>query len=305
MARRLISECSTKVNGCFSRDFESVKGAADRFVTWAKAELEAQDYDSSGQRRMLFVQSQLPQKRNDDNPLGTYRVDVFNRVMDTCVSSFNTRFNPESQDMLQDLALHDPHSFHAIEKDGLPINALSKLTSSIKQIYPEITQSALQEELVALAQHWHVIKLGRLEEYRQYQPCIEELSSDEDDEESERNMSFVGEIGTSDHLENCRNCGGCVYLLLNEYNMLTNAFQSIGLAYRYMLTLSVTQVTCERTFSALKLIKTHVRSRLSQDNLEALILMKCDAEITFNIDNEHIIDEVANNSAVYAKLLKY
>ena len=86
--------------------------------------------------------------------------------------------------------------------------------------------------------------------------------------------------------------------------MLTNTFKYLGLAYRYLLTLSVTQVACERSFSALKFIKTHVRSRLRQDNLEGLMLMKVEHELTLAIDNEFIIDKIANHSKSYARILK-
>ena len=71
--------------------------------------------DSPGQQRLLFVQDELPPKRNYPNPLGNYRTNVFNVIMDTCVTSYDRRFSPEQQDMLQDLALLDPRSFTALK----------------------------------------------------------------------------------------------------------------------------------------------------------------------------------------------
>jgi hypothetical protein len=82
--------------------------------------------------------------------------------------------------------------------------------------------------------------------------------------------------------------------------MLTNTFKYVGLAYKYLLTLSVTQVTCERSFSALKTIKTYLRSTLSQENLEALMLMKLDYELVLEIDNNFIIDKIAHHSKSFA-----
>ena len=49
-----------------------------------------------------------------------------------------------------------------------------------------------------------------------------------------------------------------------EYNMLTNTFKYLGSAYKHLLTLSLTQLACERSFSALKFIKA---------NLEGLMLI--------------------------------
>ena len=94
------------------------------------------------------------------------------------------------------------------------------------------------------------------------------------------------------------------FLLLYEYNMLINSFSSLGLAYQYLLTLSVTQVACERSFSTLKLIKTRIRSTINQDRLESFMLMMCEYEIVCSMDNEKIIDKIANHSAANAKLLK-
>ena len=111
----------------------------------------------------------------------------------------------------------------------------------------------------------NTIKLGRLEESIYYHR--EDVEKESDDEEE---TEFIGGTGTEEHREHCKNCPSCVYLLLIEYNMLTNTFKYIGLAYQYLLTLSVTQVACERSFSTLKLIKTHMRNMLSQDNLEGL-----------------------------------
>ena len=222
---------------------------------------------------------------------------MFNVIMDTCVSSFQRRFNPETQGMLADLALLEPQGFDEISRNGLPKHSLEKLTSALVTIYPDVTRAVLHDELIDLAKLWDTIKLGRLEDY----PFdVSDIESDDDEHED----VFVGEIGTVDHQKKCRKCPGCVLLLLNEYNMLTNTFKYVGLAYKYLLTLSVTQVTCERSFSALKTIKTYLRSTLSQENLEALMLMKLDYELVLEIDNNFIIDKIAHHSKSYEKILK-
>lgn len=42
----------------------------------------------------------------------------------------------------------------------------------------------------------------------------------------------------------CKNCAICCHILLSKYNPLTDA---TGLGYKCLLTLSVTQVACERS----------------------------------------------------------
>ena len=43
----------------------------------------------------------------------------------------------------------------------------------------------------------------------------------------------------------------------------------IGLALNFLLTLSFSRVACERSFSALKVIKNHMRNTLYSDNLNS------------------------------------
>ena len=69
-----------------------------------------------------------------------------------------------------------------------------------------------------------------------------------------------------------------------------------------MLTLSVTQVACERTFSTLKLVKHRLRATISAKRLEASLLMSVE-EILHQIDTDSIIDRVANNSTLLRKEL--
>ena len=77
----------------------------------------------------------------------------------------------------------------------------------------------------------------------------------------------------------------------------------MSLAYTFLLTLSITPVACERSFSTLKFVN-RLRSSLSQDNLEAFMLMCTEKEILMSISNDTvIIDKVAETSALLRRLL--
>ena len=292
--KRLIASSEVDLNGEMRRDFESIKSATDGFVAWARNVIDTTDF-GDGQKTLLHVQTEFLKKRLNPNPLGSFKIDVFNVIMDTCITSFQRRFNPEAQGMLADLTLLEPQGFSNLVTSGVPKQSLGHLTAALKTINPDVTKAVLQDELLDLAKHWDVIKLGRLEDYQE---------DESEDAESEDESEFVGAVGSDEHQKKCRNCPGCVLLLLTEYNMLTNTFKYIGLGYKYLLTLSVTQVACERSFSALKTIKTYLRSRLSQENLEGFMMMKLDYELVFGIENDFIIDKVANHSSSYGRILK-
>ena len=77
------------------------------------------------------------------------------------------------------------------------------------------------------------------------------------------------------------------------------------MADKFLLTLSVTQVACERSFSTLKYIKNRLRSTLSQEHLSAFMLMSTERDILMGLNSDEVIDNVAENSDLLRKLLTY
>ncbi len=59
---------------------------------------------------------------------------------------------------------------------------------------------------------------------------------------------------------------------------LTTVYHHLAILYRLVLTLSVTSYSCERSFSALKLIKNHLRTVMTQDRLSNLMIIAVEAE---------------------------
>ncbi|XP_030271602.1 uncharacterized protein LOC115580951 [Sparus aurata] len=84
-----------------------------------------------------------------------------------------------------------------------------------------------------------------------------------------------------------------------------DAYHVIGLAYKFLLTLSVTQVACERTFSTLKFVKNRLRTSMSQDRLEAFLLMSTEKELLMELDSDGIIDKMAESSALMRRMLTF
>ena len=80
---------------------------------------------------------------------------------------------------------------------------------------------------------------------------------------------------------------------------LTNLF----VVYEHLLTLSFTQVSCERAFSKLKQIKTRLRSNLANDKLEAVMLMTSEKDLLDNITVHDIIAILAKRSSVLRQML--
>ena len=150
------------------------------------------------------------------------------------------------------------------------------------------TVDNLQCELKNLAREWDRRKASPLEEYMS-------RTADKNDEEE---VEILHKSCTS-----CKNCPLCCYQILSQFNFLTDAYHLIRLGYKFLLTLSITQVACEHTFSTLKYIKSRLRSTLSQDHLEDFMLMATEKDVLMHLDTDTVINRVAEKTALLTKLL--
>lgn len=290
----LTTEASLKN---MARDFESVKQAADGFVQFANVKLTEEECD-------LEVEEMLPEKRtrkkkmmagemaSDEvfsNASIAYEANVHNQIMDTVTESIHRRFLSHGA-LYADLALLDPRNFPEVSLSGLPDAALMELSKCLLKFDNRATTANLQSELKSLAAQWPRLKQSVLEEYK-----VRRVEEDPDVLEEAEVINSI--------CKSCKDCPSCCYQILLRYNLLTDAYHILGLGYKFLLTLPVTQVACERSFSILKYIKNRLRSSSCQEHLEAFMLMSTEKDILMSLDSDSIIDRVAENSDLLRKLL--
>ncbi|XP_034051779.1 uncharacterized protein LOC117532559 [Gymnodraco acuticeps] len=300
-AHRMIVAAETQLKD-MTRDFEKVKTAAATFVQWANNQTEEQSEETE-----LEVEAALPQKRgrkkktmpgemSKDEAVTdaetSYKIDVHNQIMDTVTGSMHQRFLKNGT-LYADLALLAPKRFNQVTSyaGGFPEAALQELSKCLLPFDDRATVAKLQSELISLAGQWNRLKTSVFEEY-----TTKTTEAGPEDAEDEAEMVYK-------KCSSCKDCPLCCYRILKQYNLLTDAYHIIGLAYRFLLTLSVTQVACERSFSTLKLIKNRLRSSLSQQNLESFMLMATQPDVLKMLDSDQIIDGVAEKSELLQKLL--
>ena len=75
-----------------------------------------------------------------------------------------------------------------------------------------------------------------------------------------------------------------------KYNFLYKTFYHL---VTFLLTLPVTSAPCERAYSKVNLIKSAVRSGMSTDRLESLVLISSEKSIVDFFDMQTIIDRFA------------
>ncbi|XP_008186326.1 zinc finger MYM-type protein 1-like [Acyrthosiphon pisum] len=73
----------------------------------------------------------------------------------------------------------------------------------------------------------------------------------------------------------------------------SECFPNIGIALRILLTIPVTSACAERSFSKLKLIKTYLRNKLSQENISGLSIISIEKDISESLNYDDIINQFA------------
>ena len=63
------------------------------------------------------------------------------------------------------------------------------------------------------------------------------------------------------------------------------------IAYRILLTISVTVASAERSFSKLKLLKSYMRSTMTQERLNGLAMISIESDVFEDTDYEGVIED--------------
>lgn len=285
----------------FCRDFDTVELAANRFYTYASAELERRDsrveleqqLPVKRQRRVKVMDGEMANDESINDEMKKYEVEVHNRIMDIIINSINERFTKNIA-VYRQFACFDPRSFNELLDNGIDVKMFSFLSEKLLCFNDEATPENIRTQLLSFASNWKSLKCTIEEDF---------VESVADGDELEEYVEEEEDFGVSEKRKLCKNCLACVYNVLYRYSLLASGYDILGLCYKFLLTLSVVQVTCERCFSLLKCIKTRIRSTMSQENLESFILMASEKDILHNISYDSIIDGVAEKSDLLSKLL--
>ena len=82
-----------------------------------------------------------------------------------------------------------------------------------------------------------------------------------------------------------------------EFARRMDMFPNVLVAYRIYLTIPVTVAFAERSFSKLKLLKTYLRSTMTQERLNGLAILSIESEFLKNLDYRKIIEDFASRNA--------
>ena len=277
------------------RDFDDIFQAATHFSETVNRELENRNLDfeveTALKEKRIRTKKQLSGELAPDEPIrnakDNFRVNVHNMVMDQVISSLKQRFSQHGS-LYADLSCLDPNNFSEILKK-LPNDALEHLSGLLRKFDDSITKNQLQSELLDFARKWQSFTTTLEEEY----DLLFDNEITDMDSVSERNMQSEN----SEYVENeqvqvvtdnnvivtkcksCKKCVVCCYRVLLKFNLHSLAYSNLFMAYKFVLTLSSSQVACEISFSKLKYILNRLRNLLTQSKLESFMLLACEKDL--------------------------
>lgn len=85
--------------------------------------------------------------------------------------------------------------------------------------------------------------------------------------------------------------------MLNYLKVMGECYLNATIAYRILLTIPVTVASAERSFSKLKLIKSYLRSSMSQERLNGLSMISIEKDMLPNLDYERLMNDFASKTA--------
>jgi hypothetical protein len=222
------------------RDMNGVKVMKKTFIDTMSKKLElieTEDIDIVNETELPIIRSRkrkiLSGEKNNDEPITDpdikFTMEVHNLILDNTITSMEKKFS-KNQILYTDFACLSLVNFEDINKKDLPSNALIELTNIIKQFDETISRESLQNELLSFSSNWNELNKSVPESY-------EIVTYDEIQDEDVGNITMYKSHSTS-----CMNCSIYCYLVLQKYNLYSNAYSNLTIAYKYLLTLPCTQV---------------------------------------------------------------
>lgn len=299
----------------YSRDFQTIKKQADQFVQLMNLKLETSELELRVEEglpcKVIRKKKIMPGEKASDEVITdsfrAYECNTHNVILDTAIESIDKRFS-KNEYFYADLSFLDPRNFNEVKNNPEKLKApiMEELSSVLVKFDKNATAENIRSELASFISNWDNLKLTTTDFYETKKSLkideenyeLDELDQNFTIEENELDEDFTIESCAS-----CKDCSLCCYNVLLKYNLFTSTYKLITLAYKYLLTLSISQVSCERSFSTLKNLKTRLRSQLSQEHLEPLMLMACERDILKSLDASVITDKVADRSELLRKNL--
>lgn len=264
----IVMHAKSGIEDLFEK-FGDIKSQTDKFISFVNKELEEKGHDidieNNFRPKRQSRKNKMPGELMDDfvfdDACKRFEVETYKNIINQISRSISDRF-ANNETHYKNFRLFDPKYFPRKREDLLTFT----------------------EAFTTISELLNVDKQDLISELSSFSAIFLEMIKD-----SSINCQNISDSSR------CLGCLSCCYLVLKKMNMHSSAYSNIYVVYKYLLTLSCTQVKCETVFSKLKLIKSRIRSTVAQETLGALVLINVESDITDNIDNDNIINILSMN----------
>ena len=137
--------------------------------------------------------------------------------------------------------------------------------------------------------------------------CYHDVDDDNDDEVSSTSDNEQSDNGAKKAKKQSKkkipSFSDALLLLCNPDYSLVDAYPTLCRVYAIAVAIPVSSSTAERSFSALKRVKTRIRLSMVQERLESLLSMSIERKILLKCDKERLINLYAGLSPELSKAL--
>ena len=212
-------------------------------------------------RKKTMFSYEAPDDAADLNPEDEYRIKFFNVLMDQAIMSFDERFSQMTEFRQIFGFLFEIHTLSGIHSDHAKAAELKKHCLVLQQV---------------------LSKKG---------------DGSADDESDIDGQSLFDELKTLANILPQNIVSPIDVLRYVHSNMLQEVLPNLSVTLRILLTVPVTVASGERSFSRLKLIKTYLRSSMTEERLCGLSVLSIENDIAQSLDFSDLLSQFASIKA--------
>lgn len=243
-----------------------------------------------------------------DEPLKDFKVNTYFSAIDITLAQIKDRFSDISTGICKDLSLFSRRRIKEIANDEsiLPSDSFFMFCT----IYGKfVVRNDLLREYLQFSKCFFNFEKNKLLptilHCKKKKLQMEELDESENFElldttdESDKDLLLI------DQNESTLPVNGtsiATVLQVLHVSGLSTVFPTLYIALKIGVTLPIASVTTERSFSKLSIVKNKLRSTMTEDRLDSLMIIACESDIPINNDN--IIDAFSTSSPLLLNALR-
>jgi len=278
-------------------EFKNLIQEKDDFIQSKNKEFTFTPLPVNRIRRTKKMPGEISSDQRIIDQMDNFKVNTFYTILDITTTQITKRFNEETMPFFKDLSLFSHKRLREVaETNVIPKDAFK----GFSEIYGKfVNEESLKHEYIQFSKSYFdfekIMNLPVKFDDTNKDSWIQFDTDSNDDDGDDIQYNKID--------QNSKKNSGTINTIFKVVHLsgLKEIFPTMYTALSIAVTLPVSSASPERAFSKLKLVKNRLRSTMSEDRLEALMIMACELDV--QIDTECVIKYFASNSSVLAKLL--